>query len=119
MLRSRGTGPFFLLDSKLPNEKQNCARDDEQFANVRAAQIRNQVQLLQVIRWNFSVRVKPNKQSAEYEKVPLLFWFNRVFQKSGAETPWNDSVICETYLPNWQTESHRMKQDVELHLMVQ
>ena len=27
--------------------------------------------------------------------------------------------FCETYKTNWQTESHRMKEDLELHLMVQ
>ena len=41
------------------------------------------------------------------------------FTKSGGEKQWTASVICETYQTNWQTESHHMNEDLELHLMVQ
>ena len=33
-LRSRGAGRVFSSDSKQPNEEQNCARNDEMFANI-------------------------------------------------------------------------------------
>ena len=35
--RSRGTGSSFSLYSKQPNEKQDCARDDDKLAKVLAA----------------------------------------------------------------------------------
>ena len=28
-------------------------------------------------------------------------------------------VVCDTYKTNWQTENHRMKEDFELHVVVQ
>ena len=53
----------------------------------------------------------PNTQFAGSHKVPLLFWFSQVFQKSGGEKQWNASVIRETYKTNWQTGSHRGRED--------
>ena len=52
-------------------------------------------------------------------KVSLLFKFSRVFEKGCGEQRWNASVICETNKTHWQKESHRMKEEVELLLMVQ
>ena len=48
--------------------------------------------------------------------VLLHFWFTRVFQKRGGEKPWNASVICETDKANLQTESHRVKVDLEFKI---
>ena len=43
-----------------------------------------------------------------------------VFQKSGAETPWNASVICETYLPKLaDRKSPYERRILELYMMVQ
>ena len=36
---------LFFSDSKLPNENQNCAKDDEKFAKVRAARSEKHVLL--------------------------------------------------------------------------
>ena len=47
----------------------------------------------------------------------MLFWFRRVIPKSGGKNPWNACVICETYKTNWQTGSHRVKEDVEFHAL--
>ena len=61
----------------------------------------------------------PNTHDAGSKMVPLHFRFIRVFQKSGGEKQWNSSAMCETYNTIWKTESLRIKDDVELHVMVQ
>ena len=78
--------------------------------------ITNQVLFTQIIRWSLFALVKTNvgittrqpqtdqrptglvkTKFARSKKVLLLFWFSRVFQKSGGEEQWIASVICETY----------------------
>ena len=53
-------------------------------------------------------------ESAVRRAALLVQWAS---QKCGGERRWNASVICETYKTKWQTESHRMKEELELHLM--
>ena len=38
--RSRGAGPSFLLYPKLPNEKQNCVRNDLDVCNKSCRQVK-------------------------------------------------------------------------------
>ena len=45
--------------------------------------------------------------------------FSQSFRKCLGEKRWNASVLCETYKTNWQTENHRMKEDLTFRLMVQ
>ena len=103
------------------------------FATSRAARSQTQVirHVIQIVLWSLLALVKiyvglttsqthtdlrpmelPNSQSAGSKKVPLHSLFSRVFQKSGWEKPWN-AFFCEAHKTNWQTASHRLKEESE------
>ena len=137
-LRSRDAGPSLLLDSTLPNEKQNCARNDEEFAKffppdqkpdmidtdsslefTRAFDRKGSSQVVKTyvgittsqLHTDQKPTELPKRQFAGSKKVPLLFWYSKVFQKVVR--------ICLCYLRNIQDKLDRMKEDLELHLMIQ
>ena len=126
---------FFLIGSNAT--PQNCSRDDEKFAKARATRSETMCSsdnsLLEFIgaredfRWNHDKSSPYRSEAKEIvetaagrrSKVSLFFRISQVFVKGCGEHRWNASVICETKKAHWQRESHRMKEDLELHLMIQ
>ena len=125
-------GPLCLLNPKLPDEKHNCTRDDEQFAQHRAARSEARCgsytdHFSGIECWNHDKSTPYRSETNGIAENAVRRCQRRYLCSSGSvgsfrkavEKRWNASVVCETYKTNWQTESHRMKQDLELHVMVQ
>ena len=123
------TGPLLLLDPRFPNGATKLLK--RRWANWRNFGSENQVLLIQIVLWDLSVLLKTMLASRQVNPIPI-----KNHENCRTRSPWSLLVqsgflrkvversngmlvsFCETYTTNWQTEGCRMKQDVELHLMV-